>query len=276
VVGTASDPGGGAAELSSAQVRAAYDASAGPWAEGPERVYAALARALLACAQSACPGERLAGGRVLDLGAGTGVAGRAALAAGARTVVSADLALAMLLRCGDSLHPVAAAATTLPFCDNCFDLVVAAFCLGHLDKPEAALREARRVGGGLAVSSFAAGWNHPAKAAVDEVLGAFGYRAPDWYLRFKRDTEPRAGDPEELRRMAREAGFTGLRLRTVAVDTGVSAPAKLAAWRLGMAHIAPFVCSLSVARQAELRRAAAAAVTGTGPLTVAMLVLTAR
>ena len=88
------------------EVRAAYEASAQLWAQGPEPVYAALARALLACA-----GGSPAGGRVLDLGAGTGVAGQAALAAGAGAVVAADLAVDMLLlrgRAGGLCRPVAA------------------------------------------------------------------------------------------------------------------------------------------------------------------------
>ena len=206
-------------------LRAAYDTGAGLWAEGPEPVYACLARALVALA-----GAR-PGGRVLDLGAGTGVAGRAALAAGARSVVCADSA--------------------------------------------AGLREARRVAAALAASSFAAGWDHPAKAAVDEVLAAFGYRPPSWYVTFKRDTEPWASDPAAVRRGTAAAGYTDVRLRTVTVATGLSHPAELAAWRLGMAHVAPFVSSLTEARRASLRRAAEAAVTGTYPLTVDMLVLTA-
>jgi SAM-dependent methyltransferase len=221
-------------------------------------------------------GGRLAGQLVLDAGAGTGVAGRAALTAGARGVVSADGALSMLSRCGPALHPVAADLRALPFRDGCFDLVLAAFCLGHLDQPVAALREARRVAPALAASSFAPGWGHPAKAAVDEVLGAFGYRPPAWYLTFKQDTEPWASDPAAVSRDAAAAGFTDVRLRTVTVETGVASPAALAAWRLGMAHVAPFVESLPAGRRAELRRAAAAAVAGTGPLTVSMLVLSAR
>jgi SAM-dependent methyltransferase len=266
VVGDAGGPGRTAPGL-----RAAYDTGARLWAEGPEPVYASLARALLARV-----GAGVAGGRVLDLGAGTGVAGRAALAAGARSVVSADSALGMLRRCKAGLHPVAADATTLPFRDGCFDLVLAAFCLGHLDRPLAGLREARRVGAALAASAFAAGWNHPAKAAVDEVLGAFGYRPPPWYLTFKRDTEPWASDLVLISRDAAAAGYTDVRLRTVTVDTGLSRPAELAAWRLGMAHVAPFVSSLTSVRGASLRGAAEAAVTGTGPLVVDMLVLTAR
>jgi SAM-dependent methyltransferase len=280
VVGDAGDPGRSAPGL-----RAAYDSGARLWAEGPEPVYASLARALLARVDAG-----VAGGRVLDLGAGTGVAGRAALAAGARSVVSADPALGMLrrgaagLRCGAAgprcgpagLHPVAADATALPFRDGCFDLVLAAFCLGHLDRPVAGLREARRVAPALAASAFAAGWNHPAKAAVDEVLGVFGYRPPPWYVTFKRDTEPWASDPAALGRDTNAAGYTDIRLRTITVDTGLSRPAELAAWRLGMAHVAPFVSSLTAARRISLRRAAEAAVTGTGPLVVDMLVLTAR
>jgi ubiquinone/menaquinone biosynthesis C-methylase UbiE len=255
----------------SADLRTAYDAAAQLWAEGPEHVYATLAHGLAAAA-----GARLAGGRVLDLGAGTGVAGRAALTAGARSVVSADPALGMLRRCGAQAHPVAADATALPFRDRSFDLVLAAFCLGHLARPDAGLREVRRVSSGLAASSFAPDWTHPAKAAVDEVLGSFGYRPPSWYLTFKRDTEPRASDPATLGRLTAAAGFTDVRLRTVAVEVGLSTPAQLASWRLGMAHVAPFVCSLSAARRAELRRAAESAVAGTGPLVVSMLVLTAR
>ena len=121
-----------------AGLRAAYEAAAGGWADGPERVYAPLARALVLAAP-----VPVAGRRVLDLGAGTGVAGRAALAAGAGRVVSADLAVAMLSLTGPAQHPVAADATALPFRDRAFDLVVAAFCLNHLDHPGDALGEIR-------------------------------------------------------------------------------------------------------------------------------------
>ena len=266
-----------------AEVRAAYEASARLWAEGPEPVYAELARALLAhaggsSAAESSAGRSHAGGswagrRVLDLGAGTGVAGQAARAAGAGPVVAADLAVDMLRR-GPGCR-VAADAGALPFRDGCFDLVLAAFCLGHLPDLTAGLREARRVGARLAAGSFAPGWNHPAKAAVDGVLGSFGYRPPPWYLTFKVRTEPRASDPDELGRACAAAGFADVRLRTVIVDTGRSAPAQLAAWRLGMAHVAPFAAALPPARLAELRRAAESAVAGTGPLVISMLVLTA-
>ena len=188
-------------------MRAAYDAAAAGWAGGPEQVYAPLARALVAAAPLP-----LAGGRVLDLGAGTGVAGRAALAAGAARVVAADLAVAMLRRGGPAQHPVAADATALPFRDQAFDLVVAAFCLNHLSQPGAALREARRVGRGLAASTFAPGWTHPAKLAVDEALRPFGFQPPAWYQSLQREAgrggtgSGAAGRPGGRRRIHRRSG----------------------------------------------------------------------
>jgi ubiquinone/menaquinone biosynthesis C-methylase UbiE len=269
MVGDARGQRGDAARLT-ADLRAAYDTAADEWAGGPEHVYARLARELIAHAP-----VPLVGRRVLDLGAGTGVAGRAALAAGAELVVAADPAVGMLRRGGAALHPVAADAAALPFRDGSFDLVVAAFCLSHLGSVPAGLREARRVGRAIAASAFAPGWTHPAKAAVDEELRRYGYRPPGWYVRLKQDIEPPAGDPVLLAQQAAAAGFRRVRLRTIAVPTGLATPAELAAWRLGMAHVSPFVGSLGVARRAALRRAAERVVAGTGPLVVSMVVLTA-
>jgi ubiquinone/menaquinone biosynthesis C-methylase UbiE len=251
------------------EVRAAYDAAAADWARGPERMYAPLARALVAAAPLP-----VAGGRVLDLGAGTGVVGRAALGAGAARVVAADLAVAMLRLGGPAQHPVAADATALPFRDQTFDLIVAAFCLNHLSDPGAALREARRVGRGFAASTFAPGWTHPAKLAVDEALRPFGFQPPAWYLSLQREAGPAAQDPGRLAAQAAGAGFTDVRVRTMSVPTGLSDPAQLASWRLGMAQVAPFLQSLDAGQRAAARRAAEQAVAGTGPLVVSMLVLT--
>jgi SAM-dependent methyltransferase len=272
MVGDPGAPGGPAAELTG-PVRAAYDAGAEGWDAGPGLMYRDLARALVASAP-----VPVAGASVLDLGAGTGVAGSAALAVGAAQVVAADLAPRMLARCPPALLPVAADATALPFRDRSFGLVLAAFCLGHLPDLTAGLAEARRVGAAIAASAFAPGWTHPAKAAVDQTLAAFGYRPPAWYLTFKRQTEPRSGDPDLLGAAAADAGFGAVRVRTVAVATSVTTPEQLAAWRLGMAHVAPFVAGLARGRRAALRRAAESAVgrSGAGALEVSMLTLTAR
>ncbi len=259
----------------------AYDAAAAGWDAGPGPMYAPLARALVAAAP-----VPLTGRVVLDLGAGTGVAGRAALAAGAHRVVGADLSVAMLHRQartdgspqgGAASRPVAADAVALPFRDDCFDVALAAFCLNHLSRLEDGLAEMRRVAAAIAASTFAPGWTHPAKAAVDRTARSFGYRPPAWYTALA--PGERAADPHLLAAHAAATGFTRVQVATVSVPAPIATPAELAAWRLGMAHYAPFLHALDVPSRAALRHAAALAVAAsgaTGPLTVEMTVLTAR
>jgi SAM-dependent methyltransferase len=247
----------------------AYDRSADAWAAGPEQVYASLAQTLLDAAPLP-----LGGARVLDLGAGTGVASRAALTAGAALTVALDNAVGMLRRAG-SMAPVLADACALPFTADSFDLVVAAISLGHVTDPVRALRETRRVGGALLVSAFQAGWTHPAKDAVDEALAPFGFRPPPWYVRLKRDVEPWVDDPGNLHALATAAGYRDVSVRILAVATGLDTPAQLARWRLGMAHVAPFVQTLGAPQRAAVRRAAESTLVGAPPLVVPMVVLVA-
>jgi SAM-dependent methyltransferase len=270
MVGDEVSPGGGPAELT-AGLRAGYDVAAEGWAEGPGPMYAELARVLVAAAP-----VPLAGRVVLDLGAGVGVAGQAALAAGARRVVEVDLSEGMLRRGGGGC-PVAADAVALPFRDGRFDLVVAAFCLNHLDNLAAGLAEVRRVGPAIAASMFAPGWTHPAKEAVDDAVRSFGYRPPAWHTILAPGS--RASDPQVLARCAVAAGFTRVQARATVVPTRLVTAAELVSWRLGMAHVAPFMRSLDEPRRAAVRRAAeqaVAAVSGPDmPLAVSMVVLTA-
>jgi len=259
---------------------ASYDAAADSWDTGPGPIYEPLAQALVAA--SPVP---LTGRTILDLGAGTGAAGRAAIAAGARPVVAADLSLSMLRRhtitvTGPSgapaCHPVAADAAALPFRDGSFALVLAAFCLNHLPRLDTALAGLHRVSPALAASTFAPGWTHPAKDAVDETARSFGYHPPPWYTTLAPGT--RAGDPNQLAAAASTAGFTHVQTSITTVPIPLTTPADLAAWRLGLAHYAPFLRTLDAQRRAEVQRAAeqAVAATGaTGPLTVEMTVLTA-
>jgi SAM-dependent methyltransferase len=250
-------------------MQVAYDRSADAWTAGPEQVYARLAQTLV----DAAP-VPLGGARVLDLGAGTGVASRAALAAGAALVVAVDNAVGMLRR-GGSIPPVLAEACALPFAADSFDLVVAAISLGHVTDPVQALRETRRVGDALLVSAFEAGWTHPAKDAVDAALAPFGFRPPSWYVTLKRDVEPRVDDPANLAALATTAGYRDVSVRTVPVVTGLDTPAQLAGWRLGMAHVAPFVQALRAPERAAARRAAESTLVGAPPLVVPMVVLAA-
>ena len=215
---------------------------------------------------------------MLDLGAGTGVAGRAAIAAGARRVVAVDTAEGMLRAAGESggrVLPVVADATHLPFADQTFEIVCAAFCLGHLPDPVVGLREARRVGRSVVASAFAAGWTHPAKAVVDDALAEFGYTAPGWHAALKDHLEPQVGDPQRLALAATAAGYPRVDVTVVSVPTGLDTPAELVRWRLGMAHLAPFVQTLAPADRERVRLAAEAGLAGAPALTVSMLVLAA-
>ena len=265
-MGNPGDRRRGTAELTGS-VRAAYDAVPGSWAAGPEPVYSALATAL---AGQVAP--LLRGARVLDLGAGTGAAGRAALAAGAAAVVAADLATGPLRQCGPRLRPVAADAAALPFRNDSFGLIMAAFSLTHASSLDAALAESRRVGRAVVASTFAPGWTHPAKGAVDAVLARFGYRPPAWYQAVKQDTEPRLGDPQDFRRLALLAGYRTCESTAVRVETGLSSAgsAGRVAARPGPRR--------ALRRRAdrrpadELRRSAEAALGSPEPLVVAMLV----
>ncbi|HEY5180501.1 MAG TPA: methyltransferase domain-containing protein [Dermatophilaceae bacterium] len=247
----------------------AYDRSADAWASGPEQVYTRLAQTLV----DAAP-VPLQGARVLDLGAGTGVAGRAALAAGAVLVVAVDNAAGMLRR-GGSMRPVLADACALPFTTDSFDLVVAAISLGHVSDPVRALRETRRVGGALLVSAFEAEWTHPAKAAVDQALVPFGFRPPPWYVVLKRNIEPQVDEPDHLGALATAAGYRDVSVHTVQVAVGLNTPAQLTRWRLGMAHVAPFVQSLPPSERAAVQRAAESALVGAPPLVIPLVVLAA-
>ena len=257
--------------MSTPDMRAAYDGSALAWTSGPGRVYARLADALVECTP-----VPLTGARVLDLGAGTGVASRAAAAKGAAHVVALDYADAMLPHGHTGVMPVVGDGCALPFGNHSFDLVVSAFALSHFVDPLEALTEVRRVGGALLASAFAADWTHPAKDAVENVLVGFGYQPPTWYLRLKQEGEPAVNDPGKLTQLARVAGFHDVAVHTLKVATGVDTAEELVSWRLGMAQVAPFVESLSVYDRAALQRAAEAAVAGVPPLVVEMLALAAR
>jgi ubiquinone/menaquinone biosynthesis C-methylase UbiE len=126
-------------------------------AEIYERVHAPrlleVARALVELA------ELREGQRVLDVGAGTGVAAQAASETGAR-VVGIDPSFGMLTvghRERPSLPLAAADAIDLPFRDGTFDAVTGNFVLSHFRRYETALFDMRRVtkpGGRIALTSW--------------------------------------------------------------------------------------------------------------------------
>jgi ubiquinone/menaquinone biosynthesis C-methylase UbiE len=142
-----------------------------------------------------------AGGRVLDVGTGTGVAAAAALAAtGAEgKAIGADISTGMVAtgaRFRSEVEFVAASGIDLPFAEATFDVVTANFVLSHFPSYETGLFEMTRVlkhGGRLAVSSWTdaedelqATWGELIQEVVPrEILEPVWAEAAPWHERFR-------------------------------------------------------------------------------------------
>ncbi len=256
------------------EVKDAYEGAADAWAEGPSLVYRRMAEALV----DASP-VSLTGQLVLDLGAGTGVASAILVGVGARPV-GFDVAEAMVRHQRGARPPGSVGdALALPFRAGGFDAVVAAFSLNHLADPTAGLAECRRVTrsrGLVLASTFPTDADHPAKAAVEDVLERFGYRRPRWYQEFKKRSAPLTGDRNLLAAGAWRAGLDDVDVRVLDVAAGLGDPRLVVEWRLNMPHTMAFVTSLDPETRARLRDEATAALPGPLPATLAVLVLTAR
>ncbi|MGZ8599016.1 MAG: class I SAM-dependent methyltransferase [Actinomycetota bacterium] len=157
-----------------------------------------------------------AGGRVLDVGTGTGVAAEAAAAVGCR-VIGVDESIGMLrvARGARPAIPVAAARVIdLPFRDGTFDAVVGSFVLAHFTKYQTALYDMLRVlrpGGRLALTAWAdhadelsRTWRELVESVVPPSIldPAMAERLP-WHDRF-RDREP-------IEEALMDAGMRGVR-----------------------------------------------------------------
>lgn len=256
-----------------ARMAQAYSRTGPAWERGPSRIYDRLARTLV----DASP-VPLRGRIVLDVGAGTGAASRAAASAGA-TVVAADFAPGMLAVDRHARPPATAAdARSLPFRSATFGAVVAAFCYNHLPDPAAALREAARVtepGGAVIASAYADDDDHPVKAAVETALTRAGWTRPTWGEEMSRNLAPRLATVERARAAAAEAGLDATVGKTRA-EFPELAPGDLVAWRLGMAAYAEFLATLGEDEVREVRDTALAELGGAPPLVRSFIVIAAR
>lgn len=253
---------------------AAYSAAAGSWQQGAGLIYDRLAEVLVA--QSPVPLWR---SRVVDVGAGTGAATRAVLAAGAAAVVAVDVAFGMLAWEAGDRPPVAVGdALALPFAASAFDAAVAAFSLNHLTEPAAGLREMARVtrpGGALIAASYGADDHHPVRAAVEDALAARGWTPEPWYLVLRHETTTRLAVLEHGVATAADAGLEA-RVELVHVPFPDLDAHDLVAWRLGLAQHAPFVSRLSSEERGGLAADAVARLgAGFRPLVRSVLVLAA-
>lgn len=235
----------------------AYAGIADLWARDAALVYGPLARHLVALAP-----RPMRGCLALDAGCGSGAAGDALRAAGAR-VVGADLEPDMASH-GAGLA-VAGDVSSLPFRSSAFDVAVAAFVINHLASPVAGLAELRRVlvrGGTVLVSAFSVD-RSAAKAAVDEVAASFGFVPPAWYVELQRRGAA-VGSVERMVGALRDAGFGQVEVTERALDVGLSDPQDVVRYRLAVPHLHAFAGSLGAARRALLVERATAAVAATG------------
>ena len=255
-------------------VRDAYGAAPAAWSTGAELVYGPLAGALV----GACP-QRLDGRVVVDVGAGTGAATPALLAAGGRPV-SVDVTVAMLAYDRDRRPPAAAGdVLALPFRNRAFGAAVAAFVLNHVDRPVQGLRELARVvvaRGPVLAAVFSNADRPPLKDAIDAVVASFGWEPPAWYLDVKERAVPLLGSAEAMAAAAVEAGLADVRAREVVINAGLS-PADVVGYRLSLAHLAPFVAALDPDDRAALcSQAVALAEASPEPYAPRIVVLTAQ
>ena len=147
------------------------------------------------------------GMRLLDIACGTGVAARAAADAGAR-VTGLDFSPSMLVM-ARSLHPGidfhAGDAEALPFADARFDAAIANFGIHHVERPERAIADARRVlkrGGTFAFTVWANPQENTAWRIIFDAVKARG----------RLDVPMPAGNDsaatrENFSRLVTEAGF---------------------------------------------------------------------
>lgn len=252
---------------------AGYSATGSCWQDGPGLVYDTLATVLVE--NSPHP---LQAATVLDVGAGTGAASRAAIRAGAQTVIAVDATWGMVASDVDQRPPaVVGDARRLPLRSACVDVVLAAFSLNHLRDPAAGFVEAARVvrrGGAIVVSTYAHDDTHPVKVAVEEALSARGWTAPQWHTEMRRDAVPRLATIAGCTAAAHAAGLDPT-VRHVRVPFPNLEARQLIAWRLGMAQHAPFVRTLTLGERAALEADAIARLGPDPPSLVRSILVTA-
>jgi SAM-dependent methyltransferase len=214
-----------------------YDGAAAGWAHGAALVYGPIADLLVGRSPVA-----LAGARVLDVGAGTGVGTAPLVAAGSARIVQADLSHDMLAWNRVTRPPaVVADVMELPFPGAVFDAGVASFVLNHLDDPIGGLGELARVvrpGGAVLATVYAASSHSANRDTVDAIATTHGWSPPDWYTDFKATRAPLLGDVATMTSAAAATALEDIEVSEEPVDVRLRDPGALVDYRFGQAHFA--------------------------------------
>jgi len=164
------------------------------------------------------------GTRLLDVACGSGVAAAQAAALGAR-VTGVDFSPEMIGEARRRHRTIAfetGDAEALPFPDARFDAVIANFGIHHVERPERAIGEARRVlvpGGAFAFTFWAAPQENTAWRIIFAAIAAHG----------RMDVPMPAGNdahatPENFSRLVAVAGFDTQTLRTELIEKNWEMP----------------------------------------------------
>jgi ubiquinone/menaquinone biosynthesis C-methylase UbiE len=155
--------------------------------------------------------------------------------------------------------------TALPFRDDVFDVVAAAFVVNHLPDPVAGLAELRRVtrAGGTVLASTFSTERAAAKCAVDAVAAAYGFEAPAWYALLQARAHAVGGVAAVTDALAR-AGFARWSVTEEPVDVGLAEAADVVRYRLAVPQLHAFVAALDDASRDALVAEATDAVCRTG------------
>lgn len=256
-------------------LRGAYEGAAGAWASGAALLYDRLAEMIAAHVDGDPRGKT-----VLDAGAGTGALCRALGRRGAR-MVALDASPDMLSYVdGAVCGCVAGDILELPFRDAAFDAAVSGFAISHVHTPSRALSELARVvtpGGSVTVAVFGEAPPHESKHAVDDVAVEFGFQRPSWYVELKTVTEPRSNTPHLLLRCANDAGLRDAHVVDIRHVPALERAEDIVTYRSGMAHLAPFLASLTRDQRAEFTaRAVEALRRNRQPVRPRLLILTSH
>ena len=103
----------------------------------------------------------------------------------------------------------------------------------------------------LLASTYAADDDHVVKAAVDQALSEAGWVAPDWYREVKAAMVS-WGTVEAATAAIERGGMAPVLVERREVTFPELTPLDLVAWRLGMAHTAPFVAGLDRLRRDDV------------------------
>ncbi len=253
-----------------------YRGAAMGWAQGATLTYAPIAALLIARTPI-----QLMGARVLDVGAGTGVCEAPLRAAGAATVIAADLSHDMLAWNRAARPPaVVADVMRLPFPDAVFEVVVASFVLNHLTDPVGGLAELARVtrpGGAVLATVYANSSHSGNRDTVDEIARTHGWEPPMWYAELKATATALLGTSSSMSAAAAAASLIDIKVDEEPVDVGITEPQALVDYRFGQAHFAEWLAQFSLDERSALRTAAVHAIEGTmEPFRPRVVFLTAR